>query len=454
MTTRALASLPPGPLLEQWLDTPDLPAHVRSLEPEALHQLIRHRGLEDCAEIVALATAGQITRVLDEDLWDGEGDHFDAGRFGLWLQVLAENGAPAAAERLTELDFDLVTAGVGRHVLVLDAELQWEAWRAAHVFSGEIDPDEYERRILCEVGLDDSPRFDVGGFRLISRDGASWEALVAVLVALEEHHPEFFSRLMRRCHALGAELILDNHELYDVLTSEEQATEDARAERDQRREQAGYVTAADARAFLALSREGPPEPGASSPDPLTARYFREREPRRAGRRSVIEGDEALYARHVEELAYLANVLVAGTTKASRRLRPAEAVEAVRAVCKLGLAIRGAKGAEGDLVSTFQAGWRALHHRASQDERGIVPGPVVASAVSTAARRSGWAVSKGRKAVQSRRTSSSVSMSESGSSTLRRKPSRSARSAVVRRTASVLQGMRSKSSGRRRSRASR
>jgi Family of unknown function (DUF6178) len=78
------------PLLDRLLNTPDLAKIVPHLEPEVVHRVIQVCGLEDCAELVALATPEQISRVLDIDLWRvparGADEQFDADRFGTWLE--------------------------------------------------------------------------------------------------------------------------------------------------------------------------------------------------------------------------------------------------------------------------------------------------------------------------------------------------------------------------------
>src|SRR5215831_16519339 len=126
MSTRALEAPTRAALLDRILETPDLPRVIQSLAPAALHGLVRACGLEDAGPIVALATTEQLLRVFDHDLWRSEnaGDEeaFDADRFGLWLEVLAETGASAAARRIAEMDFDLVTAGISRSALVVDME--------------------------------------------------------------------------------------------------------------------------------------------------------------------------------------------------------------------------------------------------------------------------------------------------------------------------------------------
>src|SRR5436189_1741656 len=97
---------------------------VPHLPPETLHQLIRYRGLEACAELVAAATPAQLTSVLDLDLWrhaaPGRDEEFDEDRFGEWLEVLADTGSAVAARIVAALDTHLVIAGLSRFIQVLD----------------------------------------------------------------------------------------------------------------------------------------------------------------------------------------------------------------------------------------------------------------------------------------------------------------------------------------------
>lgn len=76
-----------------------------------LHRVIQHCGLEDCGELVALATPGQLAAVFDLDLWRpdraGMDEQFDPDRFGLWLEVLLESGATLAALTLAKMDVSL-----------------------------------------------------------------------------------------------------------------------------------------------------------------------------------------------------------------------------------------------------------------------------------------------------------------------------------------------------------
>ena len=91
----------PVTLLNHILDQEQLPAIVQSLDARTLTKLIRYVGLEDSAPIVSLATAEQLERVLDEDLWyseaPGQDEIFDADRFGLWLEIMEESGSDSAS---------------------------------------------------------------------------------------------------------------------------------------------------------------------------------------------------------------------------------------------------------------------------------------------------------------------------------------------------------------------
>src|SRR5215475_11533311 len=111
-------------LLDRILNTPSLEQVVPRLRPDLLHRVIQTCGLEDCGEIVALATPEQLARIFDLDLWRaakaGRDEQFDADRFGVWLAALVESGAAAAAQKLVGMDVDLVVAGLAQHALVYD----------------------------------------------------------------------------------------------------------------------------------------------------------------------------------------------------------------------------------------------------------------------------------------------------------------------------------------------
>ncbi|MBN1654794.1 MAG: hypothetical protein JXA30_13565 [Deltaproteobacteria bacterium] len=374
-------------LLDYILEQSELVDAVRRLEPLALMRLIEHVGLEDAGELAALATTEQLERVFDEDLWKSErpgiDERFDAERFGLWICILVEQGVAFAARKLSEIDEDLVTLGLCRHLLVIDIEQL--AQRMTSEQRG-IEDDQLDKV------LESCLYHEFEQYRVISRDHATWDAILAWLVELNTHDYAALARLLDRCCDICSETIEENGGLYQVLTSDEMLEADVAAEREGRREREGYVAPSAALSFLKLARLTSLEEieADCERDPITRAHFREAksEPRPASRRSpgargdaaqrrglerlfdalraadvlpnaerpralsantsgkaemvltsalraARERDGALYATRALELAYLANVLLSGCGTRLRSLRPAEAAEAALAVCNLG-----------------------------------------------------------------------------------------------------------------------
>lgn len=92
-----------------------------------------------------------------------------------------------------------------------------------------------------------------------------------------------------------------------------------------------------------------------------------RPPRFARLRTLIEcvreADESTYVIRSQELAFLANTLMAGCPIQSRAFTPHEASEAAASVCNLGLEKWAAPETHlmnHDLVSAFEVGWAVLH----------------------------------------------------------------------------------------------
>jgi hypothetical protein len=416
-------------LLVRILDTPHLAHVVPRLPSELLHRVIESCGLEDCGEIVALATPGQLAAVFDLDLWrppqPGLDDQFDADRFGLWLEVLMESGATAAARTLAGVDVALAVAGFAQHVRVFDVA----ALSPAVTTDGEMMPVAIPNADLsCEIG----------GYLIGARRTDSWDAVVGVLTSLDAEHQAYFHRVMRGCRRLSnSEPEVDG--LDDLLPDDQQAMFDLALSREQRRERQGFASAPQARAFLQMSREirlggtTPPGnpvarayfqaidwtmstttgPGAdrgssgllaasderSTPEesaasltaiidiltdagvlPQPPRALLEGEQGDAPRLARIqaqmqvarERDPLAFSMRTEELAYLANTLVAGCSIQGRAFTVREASDAAAAVCNLGLeawpARWLAKGAampadflvKSDVISIFQVGWTVLH----------------------------------------------------------------------------------------------
>lgn len=364
------APLAIGPLLDRVLATPQLAAELQTLAPRELLAIVRRVGLEDAAELVALASTEQLLGVFDEELWrsarPGDAERFDARHFAFWLEVLLEAGDAVVAERLAALPEELVALALGAQILVVPLEdLE------ARIRDGAGD-DEAE---LLDKRLGDAPTLELLDFLLIARNPDAWDAVITAVLALDRDHHALLERLLHRVLTLTEEYVGEEGGLLAALSADERLATDAAAERSDRRAASGYVDPQDAAAFLAL---GP----SATRDPISAAYFRSFERRPASPRPALPPDSAL-GRLVEEalvddpaearprqltagggepapfliellaslaardpvladtrraeLAYLANVLVAGGTQHGRRYRPIEAVQAAIAAIERALA---------------------------------------------------------------------------------------------------------------------
>ena len=378
----------PGSLLRRVLDEPSLVAAVRSLEPRALRLWVERVGLEDASDLVALASDEQLLDLFDASLWKSESvggdERFDPARFATWLEVLLETGEEAAARRFIEMPEELLALSLHSQMLVLDVDALFaDLARAGGRLAQEV-----------EAALESSLTFELDRYLLVSRRHDGWDALVTVLTVLDRDQNEMLGGLLERCCAASADYVDDEGGLLAVLTSAEMLEVDAAADREDRRARQGYVSPADARAFLALARAASADEllAETRPDPLTRAYFRERaasaappgpaEPReaaapagagraddsgerllaalreaeilpsaqpllappeqkldvfRAALAHLAERDPDAHAQRMDELAYLANVLIAGASSGARAYRPVEAVEAVIEICTAGLA---------------------------------------------------------------------------------------------------------------------
>ena len=252
-------------LLDRILDTPLIAHVIPRLPPESLHRVIQTCGLEDCGELVALATPEQLARVFDLDLWrheqPGQDEELDIERFGQWLEVLLECGASLAAEKVTAIDVDLMVAGFSGHFRVFDPGAD---------SSAATDDEEWETVRSGHQG----PASEVGGYLVLATRNDSWDAIMTLLIELDAAHPDCFHRIMRGCRRRSNALFeLDG--LDDLLSDDEQAVFDLEIDREGRREKQGYVTPAQARAFLQMSRHLRLSQDAAPPaDPVIRAYFR------------------------------------------------------------------------------------------------------------------------------------------------------------------------------------
>ena len=409
--------------LARLLDAPYLAQVVPRLAPETLHQLIQHRGLEACVELVTSATPAQLTSLLDLDLWrhaqPGRDEQFDVERFGEWLEVLVNTGESVAARTVAAIDPRLAILGLSRCVRVFDP--------GTFEPTASSDDELMDRhgKMHSETNRD-AVECEVGGYLVRARRTDAWDAIVALLITLEIEHHDCFHALMQGCRRLSNSTPeIDG--LDDLLMAPEQHDYDVAVERERRRSRQGYATPADARAFLKMART----PQAATPariNPVATAYFRAADeedeagpdgatdvhtardenaassigaviellveaglmpdPPRALLAAapedaatvriailrrlmafVMHADETAYLARTRELAFLANTPVAGCSVQSRPFTPQEASDAAACICNLGLesepaTLPDAFLADHDLVSAFEAGWARFYRDVS------------------------------------------------------------------------------------------
>lgn len=362
-------------LLDRLIELPELARTVQALPPSAFAALVRKVGIEDAGELVALATTAQLVQAFDEDLFvsdrPGERESLDVGRFVTWLEVLLEARDEVAAERVAELDEDFVAHALGGVLLVLEED----------ALRDRLDEGDEDEAKQVDKSLESALTEELDGYLLVAKRHDGWDAVLALVLALDRDHRALLVRLLERLARAGSAHLDDLEELATVLSEGESLADDVEAAREERRSQQGYVEPRAARAFLSLARTPPPD-GArpTERDPLTRAYFRDLE---RGRPAVsarpVEGDwraappplpaailreldeagaglgaglalgdastapttlgvftEALralsrdaprvFGERMEELAYLVNVLVAGHDRDGARLRTKEAAD--------------------------------------------------------------------------------------------------------------------------------
>jgi hypothetical protein len=407
--------------LARLLDSPLLARIVPHLPAETLHALIQHRGLDACAELVTSATPGQLTSVLDLDLWrhaqPGRDEQFDVDRFGEWLEALVDTSDSVAARIVAAIDTHLVILGLSRYLRIFDAGT-FEPTAAS-----DDEPMVRDDKMNSEEAGDGS-ECEVGGYLVRARRTDAWDAIVALLVALERDHHHVFHAVMQGCRRLSNSTP-EVDGLDDLLMAPEQQLLDVAIERENRRSRQGYATAADARAFLEMARQPRAASAPIAINPIATAYFRaveeemgtapdaastdapadagipmsagaviellveagvmperplalleagDEDPRAAKiphlRRLmtfVLHHDEAAYFARSRELAFLANTLLAGSSVQSRPFTRQEASDAAACICNLGLervTPADALPVDHDLVTAFEVGWSVLYQEVS------------------------------------------------------------------------------------------
>jgi hypothetical protein len=355
-------------LLNSMLEHESLPALVEKLSPPALERMVSDLGIEDSGALVMHASQTQLMHLLDSTIWTGakpgDPETLSVETLLRWLAVWIDGDM--AADKLFELGEDFCALAFSRLVVVSDIDL-----------SARID-DEFTQVL--------------GEFLLRGRVDDEWDLVHAALVALWDDYPDFaesvFGRLAFRHSILG---MYGEDDTAGVLNA------DASHEHERKRESEGFVTSVMAGTFLRqISRADLDALAAEDTyDLQSADYFRRRDQEaraaqeardaQAARRRRSQSDEldeeeeldaleaeleafeqqqhaqpalltgpqrdskqqpirtalgamedqvALDAR-MDEMVYLANLLIAGSERDGERILEAQAAEIAMATCNLG-----------------------------------------------------------------------------------------------------------------------
>ncbi len=343
-------------LVRRLLEAPALVETIQRLPTAQVATLIERVGVEDAGELVAMLGDEQFAELMDDVLWDGE-DEFDHERFETWLEVVAEGGPSALAQRLQSLPEDTLALALFGHVFVVDAETLGIGMAGSS--SAEA--------ALAERVLDAALYLELADHKVIARRLTGWDTIIDALLALDRVDHGLLERLLDTLARATADH-LDEHEgLETLLDAAESLEEDAADGRDRRRAARGFVRHADAKAFLKHAASPPSRGPSQAPERhyLTRAALRELELAQgpvveaplpeelatlvdaspgvtdpqlppAGltdlREAIESLDAAAQAHRQTELAYLANVLVA----AHPELGPVTAARQVLEACAAGL----------------------------------------------------------------------------------------------------------------------
>lgn len=388
-------------ILVQILERPSLVEAVQTLDGHTFRKIIQHVGLEDSADLVSLASTEQLQEIFDEDLWKnitpGEEETFNEERFSIWLEVLMEVGSKFAAQKVVEMDEDLIVMALAKLVLVVDPE------ELRHEMREHEDEEEDSIGVFDKL-LESTLSQEIQSYLLLARLSAGWDTVVNLLTALDEAHSAVLGRILERVYYASQEVLKENDGLFNILSDGEMVESDVAANREERREEQGFVAPTSAKAFLRLIEQTPLEKILTErgrQDHISKMYFRKFKgtPVRAASAQNAEliallqshnvlqkaptplllagGDQDLPIRQllrqwrdtqpefhenrVQELNYLANIILAGHSRGFKRFRPVEALEEALKIVNEGLMYyqqnHGALPQDVDLIWLFKISWK-------------------------------------------------------------------------------------------------
>ena len=114
-------------LIESMTGSASLPAFVQRIDPHTLKKLVDEVGIEDAGALVVHASEQQIAHLLDETIWTGarpgDPDKLSVAELLRWLDLWNGLGTQFAADKLFELGDDFCTLAFSRLLIVADGDL-------------------------------------------------------------------------------------------------------------------------------------------------------------------------------------------------------------------------------------------------------------------------------------------------------------------------------------------
>jgi hypothetical protein len=146
-------------LIDLLLTPVDAEKRVQSLPAADLYGIIRRIGLEDCTELLPLASPQQFRALLDFDVW--QGDEPSLERLQPWLRALMQAGPEVVSSRMLAMDDELLNWTLRQtvEVHVVDDPDSFDPPDAEHVLTQDrrlciVFPDPGEDDLPVKVALD------------------------------------------------------------------------------------------------------------------------------------------------------------------------------------------------------------------------------------------------------------------------------------------------------------
>lgn len=406
--------------LETILKNSSLAIQVQSLPLTAITKLIEHIGLEDAGPIIALTTTEQFKAIVDADMWaimkSGTEESLSSERFLTWVEILSELGDKGAAEKLMELDDELLTAALADVLQVFDTE-ELSSLNSLNGFSQGSN---------IEAHLKRSEYIDIDRYIIVFKNTQALSALSEILTSWSGIDHTHFCSIIDRCVQVTLDQLAETDGLMPNYINT--AKDDALDARNNRRTEMGFVSRSDATSFLNLARDRLPlETTSSSNNPIFRSYLRQykrdqqdsdmtfsllsepliklveelHEPNVASsantlvpiKQSQSQGPDSeflnvllklqiqnptFYESQLTEIAFLGNILLTGCSIEERALRASESVQITYTTCRLGVEFilsqrdqewssSGAIGLIQSLgcITLFETGWHLIFKKVSQ-----------------------------------------------------------------------------------------